>query len=666
EDQSPRAWRREPEDDRTALIFLGQAAPPQFPLSDAYSSPQILLAICNTSLLIDYCCGEEDGRHYYMIIDVGKSFREQVLHAIHGLDDIRSLQPRGSAIDTNPLPVFLSQFTMERLKRYLDGFHSLTGESSKRIVTNHSLPRAYLSRLFRYAWRRLLALGFLFGNKSKVAYISDISRIPPSTEYAISKAGAGQLDLLILDTNVPSMVMRGRQPTHLCLPERRMSKRALLTGMTHYFDHHEYNEILAEWSLRKEFSSACPRRYSSLPYIILDLRDNVTITEWPLPLPPGSVIFGFDSCDEKGRRCINWSSFRRIDCVLHGVASVKTFYVAELFMHDLGESMEFDLEIMCRHAIDIRHFGTDYLLKYISDRSGNLRSLKLAKCYSVTDHGFERAVVKLPLLEDLEVSYCLLSEESLKVVGQSCHNLKTLKLNRRGLRRPRFENDDEALAIAETLHGLRHLQLFGNSLSNTSLSSILDNCPYLEHLDLRQCFNHCWGFGKEVFREDQFVRYPSDSTHDYPFDATRKWYFPIRRCPLPWDHMKNGVFLFASFLGTVITEFSFSEFPSLTPEMERRNSSWAELPTELTSSILQRLGAIEVLETLRKCVRHGVASLKTPAMWRKIVMHNVKTWGTTSTSCTGGLVEIEIWDFGTDSLVNYIADSSGNLRTLNL
>jgi len=34
---------------------------------------------CNTSLLIDYCSKEEDGRHKYILIDVGKSFREQVL-----------------------------------------------------------------------------------------------------------------------------------------------------------------------------------------------------------------------------------------------------------------------------------------------------------------------------------------------------------------------------------------------------------------------------------------------------------------------------------------------------------------------------------------------------------------------------------------------------------
>ena len=30
-----------------------------------------------------------------------------------------------------------------------------------------------------------VCLGFLFGRKSKVAYISDVSRFPPSTEHGI-------------------------------------------------------------------------------------------------------------------------------------------------------------------------------------------------------------------------------------------------------------------------------------------------------------------------------------------------------------------------------------------------------------------------------------------------------------------------------------------------
>ncbi|KAG2331370.1 hypothetical protein Bca52824_002550 [Brassica carinata] len=70
------------------------------------------------------------------------------------------------------------------------------------------------------------------------------------------------------------------------------------------------------------------------------------------------------------------------------------------------------------------------------------------------------------------------------------------------------------------MHGLRHLQLFGNKLSNTSLKAILDNCPNLEHLDLRQCFNVnlVGDMEKRCSERIQVVRHPNASTHDYPFD----------------------------------------------------------------------------------------------------------------------------------------------------
>ena len=48
-----------------------------------------------------------------------------------------------------------------------------------------------------------------------------------------------------------------------------------------------------------------------------------------------------------------------------------------------------------------------------------------------------------------------------------------------------MEYEDEALAIAETVPGLRHLQLFGNRMTNDGLKAILDGCPQLESLDLR-------------------------------------------------------------------------------------------------------------------------------------------------------------------------------------
>ncbi|KAF9588718.1 hypothetical protein IFM89_015155, partial [Coptis chinensis] len=69
----------------------------------------------------------------------------------------------------------------------------------------------------------------------------------------ILKTGAGQLDLLILDT----LYKTGSHNTHFCLPQtldavkRLCPKRALLIGMTHEFDHHKDNQALTEWSRRE-------------------------------------------------------------------------------------------------------------------------------------------------------------------------------------------------------------------------------------------------------------------------------------------------------------------------------------------------------------------------------------------------------------------------------
>ncbi|KFK32208.1 hypothetical protein AALP_AA6G211300 [Arabis alpina] len=203
-------------------------------------------------------------------------------------------------------------------------------------------------------------------------------------------------------------------------------------------------------------------------------------------------------------------------------------------MHNRGdsESTEINLESICRHAvdrsqggligIDIWYFGTDDLLQYIAERSSNLRSLKLAMCYPITLIGVVDAVLKLPLLEDLEVSYCEFSEDCLNIVGVACPNLKTFKLNCVGYRCPSNESDDGALAIAKSMPRLRHLQLFGNRLTNTGLNAILDNCPDLEHLDLRQCFNVklTRDLERRCSEKIKVVRRPNDSTKDYPYDAT--------------------------------------------------------------------------------------------------------------------------------------------------
>ncbi|EEE59575.1 hypothetical protein OsJ_11872 [Oryza sativa Japonica Group] len=88
-----------------------------------------------------------------------------------------------------------------------------------------------------------VCLGFLFGRKARIAYLSDILRFLPKTEHAISKSGAGQLDLLILEANS----LHGEA---LDAVKRISPKRALLTGMAHEIEYYKENQKLAEWSSR--------------------------------------------------------------------------------------------------------------------------------------------------------------------------------------------------------------------------------------------------------------------------------------------------------------------------------------------------------------------------------------------------------------------------------
>ncbi|WCJ39062.1 Metallo-hydrolase/oxidoreductase superfamily protein [Euphorbia peplus] len=128
--------------DRSALIFLGTRCssavpnamcliqpsdPPCHVCSQSLSLPphQNPNYRCNTSLLIDYC-HTNDANHNYILIDVGKTFREQVLRwftfhnipsvdsiilthehadAVLGLDDIRSVQPFSPTNDIDPTTI---------------------------------------------------------------------------------------------------------------------------------------------------------------------------------------------------------------------------------------------------------------------------------------------------------------------------------------------------------------------------------------------------------------------------------------------------------------------------------------------------------------------------------------------------------------------------------
>ncbi|MED6159853.1 hypothetical protein PIB30_045995 [Stylosanthes scabra] len=146
----------------------------------------------------------------------------------------------------------------------------------------------------------------------------------------------------------------------------------------------------------------------------------------------------------------------------------------------------------CGHLqdISIETFGTDSLLNHIANSGNTVERLRLAYCTDITSQALINAANKFPQLEELEISYSYVSsKDSIEAIGQSCPNLKVLKIimERRKIK-DESECNDEALAIAKTMPNLRHLNLLGNHMSIAGLVAILDGCRHLESLDLRGCF----------------------------------------------------------------------------------------------------------------------------------------------------------------------------------
>ncbi|XP_058752339.1 putative F-box/LRR-repeat protein 23 [Vicia villosa] len=153
------------------------------------------------------------------------------------------------------------------------------------------------------------------------------------------------------------------------------------------------------------------------------------------------------------------------------------------------EICQYAIKQSCGHLenIFIDDFATDDLLKFIAENASNLRGLRLVNCPGISNEVFCQAVKILPLLERLNISLCNLSKDSLEVVGQYCPLLTVLIFGRSEF--PFDICDDDAIVIAETMVGLRHLNIQGSSLSNAGLFAILAGCPHLEFLDIRGCYN---------------------------------------------------------------------------------------------------------------------------------------------------------------------------------
>ncbi|KAJ1387093.1 Leucine-rich repeat, cysteine-containing subtype [Sesbania bispinosa] len=103
--------------------------------------------------------------------------------------------------------------------------------------------------------------------------------------------------------------------------------------------------------------------------------------------------------------------------------------------------------------------------------------------------------------------------------------------------------------------------------------------------------------------------------------------------------------------------------------------NWLALPRDVTANILQRLDTFEIVTSVCRVCPLWWKICKDPFMWRTVHMNN--NYGNSSYNSEkvcryaidrsyGQLEDINIQNFGSDDLLNYIADSAGQLKRLRL
>ncbi|KAF8662516.1 hypothetical protein HU200_056111 [Digitaria exilis] len=124
-------------------------------------------------------------------------------------------------------------------------------------------------------------------------------------------------------------------------------------------------------------------------------------------------------------------------------------------------------------------------------RSASLKIISLISCHEVSNKGFTELLTKSPLLEDLSLELCpkIGGRSVYESTGKACPQLKRFSLRREcfrfSLNYPRPVA--EALGIAAMCE-LRSLSLTSSNITNDELVAILDGCPRLEILCLRDCY----------------------------------------------------------------------------------------------------------------------------------------------------------------------------------
>ncbi|KAK8672949.1 hypothetical protein V6N13_111306 [Hibiscus sabdariffa] len=151
------------------------------------------------------------------------------------------------------------------------------------------------------------------------------------------------------------------------------------------------------------------------------------------------------------------------------------------------------------HKLCVTGLPNGQSFSFIADNAKSLRTLQLPRS-EISDSVVEQVAGRLSSVTFLDVSYCKnIGAPALEAIGKHCKLLMGLRRTMHPLEVvDKLSQDDEALAIANTMPKLKQLEVAYLLISTEGVLKILESCPDLELLDVRGCWN--------VKLEESFVK----------------------------------------------------------------------------------------------------------------------------------------------------------------
>lgn len=186
-----------------------------------------------------------------------------------------------------------------------------------------------------------------------------------------------------------------------------------------------------------------------------------------------------------GCKLINSAGLRCISQPLVGMCELQ-----ELDLQGCGEVKDSGLLYISQGLTKLESLTLSFCLEVTNEgiahiASGllHLKKLYLRSCRRIGDGTMYSLATHCPTLEHLDVSFChRIRDTSLNHLAQGLPNLKSLQLSACNI------SDSGVLALAQSLHGLRHLSIGQcERLTDRSLGYIAEYMTNLESIDLYGC-----------------------------------------------------------------------------------------------------------------------------------------------------------------------------------